>query len=83
MIFSEMWQDHLNQLEEVFKHLWDVDLRIKCSKCKFLKSHVHYLGFMVGTQGAQLLPEKVTVIEAPEPPKDINELRQFLGLVGF
>ena len=38
---------------------------------------------MVGTQEVQLLPEKVTAIEALEPPKDINELRQFLGLVGI
>ena len=31
----------------------------------------------------QPLPEKVAAIEALEPPKDINKLRQFLGLVGF
>ena len=31
----------------------------------------------------QPLPEKVTAIEALEPPKDIEELTQFLGLVGF
>ena len=31
----------------------------------------------------QLLPEKVTSIKALELPKDIDELRQFLGLVGF
>ena len=58
-------------------------MKIKCSKCKFFKSQVHYLGFLVGTQGVQPLPEKVTAIEALELPKDINELRQFLGLVGF
>ena len=31
----------------------------------------------------QPLPENVTAIKALEPPKDINELSQFLGLVGF
>ena len=31
----------------------------------------------------QPLSEKVTAIEALEAPKDIDELRQFLGLVGF
>ena len=67
----------------MFKHLGDVDLKIKHSKCEFFKSQVHYLGFLVGTQGVQLLPEKVTAIKALKPPKDINELRQFVGLVGF
>ena len=48
----------------------------------FFKNQFHYLGFLVGTGGVQPLPEKVTAIEALEPPKDIKELRQFLGLVG-
>ena len=55
----------------------------KMCKYKFFKTKVHYLGFLVGTNGVQPLPEKVTAIEAVELPKDIDELRQFLGLVGF
>ena len=31
----------------------------------------------------QPLPEMFAAIEALEPPKDMEELRQFLGLVGF
>ena len=31
----------------------------------------------------QPLPEKVTAIQALKPPRNIDELRQFLGLVGF
>ena len=83
MIYSKMWQDHLNNLEEMFKGLWDVDLKIKCSKCDHCKSQVHYLGFLVGNEGVQPLAEKVTAIKPLEPPKDIDEWRQFLGLVGF
>ena len=50
--------------------------------CEFLKTKVHYLGFLVGINGVQPLPEKVASIQALLPPKDIDELRQFLGLVG-
>ena len=60
-----------------------MDSKIKHSKWEFFKPQVHYLGFLVGTQGVQPLPEKVAAIEALEPPKDTDELRQFLGLVGF
>ena len=83
MIFSELWQEHLGHLEEVFKRLQVADLKTSHSKCEFFKTQVHYLGFLVGTNGVQPLLEKVTVIEALESPKDIEELRQFLGLVGF
>ena len=44
---------------------------------------VHYLGFLVGVDRVQPLPEKVAMIQALEPCRDIHELRHFWGLVGF
>ena len=70
-------------LKEVFKQLKDTDLKIKCIKCEFFKSKVHYLGYLVGADSVQPLPEKITTIEALEPPQNIEELQHFLGLVGF
>ena len=63
MIFSETWQKHLEHLEEVFKWLGAEDLKIKHSKCKFLKTKVHYLGFHVCDDGVQPLQEKVAMIK--------------------
>ena len=68
MVLSKMWKSHLRHLEEVFKWLQDTDLKIKCSKCEFFKSKVHYLGYLVGTDGVQPLPEKVTTTKPLEPP---------------
>ena len=56
MIFLNTWEEHL---EAVFKWLKAVDLKIKHSKCEFFKTEVHYLGFLVGVNGVQPLPEKV------------------------
>ena len=83
MVFSETWQGHLQHLREVFKWSQDIDLKIKCRKCKFFKSKVHYLGYLVGTNGVQPLPEKLAAIQALELPKDIKELQHFLGQVRF
>ena len=48
----------------------------------FFKTKVHYLGFLVGVNRVQPLPGKVATTQALEPPRDIDELRQFLGLAG-
>ena len=57
------WEDHPRHLEEVFKQLKHVYLKLKCSKCKFFKSKVHYLGYLVGVDGVQTLPEKLEAIK--------------------
>ena len=72
MVFSEMWDSHLKDLKEVFKWLKDADLKIKCSKYEFFKSKVHYLGYLVGTDGVQPLLEKANAIGALEPHKNIK-----------
>ena len=74
MVFSETWESHVRHLGEVFKWLQDADLKIKCRKCEFFNSKVHYLGYLVGTDGVQPLPEKVATKEALKPPKNIDEL---------
>ena len=83
MVFSETWESHLRHLKEVFKWLQDANFKIKCSKCEFFKSKVHYLGYLAGTDGVQPLPEKVTAIEALELPQNIDEMSHCLYLIGF
>ena len=83
MIFSRTWEEHLKHLEAVFKQLEAADLKLKHSKCEFFKTKVNYLDFLVGINRVQPLPEEVATIQALEPPGDIDELKQFLGLVGF
>ena len=52
-------------------------------KCEFLKERVDYLGFEVSPEGIHASPDKVrAIIEWPKP-KDIHDLRSFLGLVSY
>ena len=41
------------------------------------------MGYLVRTDGVQPLPEKVATTQALKPPKNIEELWHFLGLVRF
>ena len=83
MIFSSTWEEHLKHCDAGFKQLKAANLKINCSKCEFFKTKVHYFGFLAGIDGVQLLPGKVAAICTLQPLKNIDELRQFLGLVGF
>ena len=50
------------------------DLKIKCSKCNFFKTKVHYLGHLVGSNGVQPLPEKIEAIRKLIAPTNTDEL---------
>ena len=62
IIFSKPWKEHLEHLEQVFKALQEADLKIKQSKCEFFKSKVHHLGYLVGADRVEPLPEKLEAI---------------------
>ena len=83
IIFLKTWKEHLEHLEQVFKALQEADLKIKQSKCEFFKSKVHYLGYLVGAEGVEPLPEKLEAIQKLAAPQNVDKLRQFLGLTGF
>ena len=83
IIFSRFCGEHLRHLEEEFKQLMHADLKIKCSKCTFFKSKVHYLAYLEGVDGVQPLLEKLEAIKKLLAPTNMDELCQFLGITGF
>ena len=62
MIFSSTFQEDLEHLEAVFSQLAEPNLKLKASKCDFLKSDVTYLGHLVSEEGIQTYPEKLEAI---------------------
>ena len=77
------WEEHLEHLKAVFKQCEAAKLKIKCNKYEFLKTKEHYLGFLVGINGVQPLPENIAATQAIQWPKAVDELRPYLDLVGF
>ena len=47
IIFSSTFEEHLDRLEAVFTCLQQHSLKLKASKCEFMKSKVTYLGHVV------------------------------------
>ena len=56
---------------------------MKHSRCDFFKSEVNYLGHLISADGISPLPDKLDTIKNMSTPKDMKEIKQFLGLTGF
>ena len=83
IIFSSTFEEHLERLEAVFSRLQLHNLKLKASKCDFLRSRVAYLGHIVSEEGIQTDPEKTAAIENWPVPKSIKDVRSFLGFTGY
>ena len=55
-------QDHFRNLELVLQRLKEANLKIKISKCSFLKREVMYLGHKISETGVQVTDDKVQAI---------------------
>ena len=74
IVFSMTVEDHLKHLEQVFTALQKADLKIKASKCEFFKSHVFYLGFLIGESGIRCDRSKIEAINKITTPTSIEEV---------
>lgn len=53
-------------------------------KCEFFKKEVGFLGFIIiSTEGLRMNPEKLKTITEWSMPKNLNDLRRFIGFTNF
>ncbi|XP_050387541.1 uncharacterized protein LOC126803864 [Argentina anserina] len=83
LIYSSNLEQHLQQLEHVFKILRHHSLKVKESKCSFGVSQVEYLGHVVSGEGVSVDPAKIQAISQWPRPLTLKQLRGFLGLAGY
>ena len=72
----------MKTLEEVLKRLEAAGVRLKEEKCAFLLPDMEYLGHKISRKGLQPTQEKIRVIIDAPLPKDISQLKSFLGIMG-
>jgi hypothetical protein len=80
LIYSKIEQEHMKHLHIVVNLLQDNSLFAKRSKCVFGKNKVEYLGHIISSEGVSIDPTKIFAVQAWPIPKNITELRGFLGL---
>ena len=83
VIFARDLQDHTVKLREIFDRLQKYHLKIKPSKCEFLRKEVVYLGHRISEQGVQPDENKMEAVLKFPIPKCPKDIKSFLGLVGY
>jgi transposase InsO family protein len=83
VVYSSTFDEHLERLEAIFQCLEDTGLKLKPSKCRFFQRKIKYLGHIVSSEGVGTDPEKISVLRNWPTPKSVQEVRSFLGFVGY
>ena len=72
LVYSNNEDELKAHLCQVFDWLHDHKLQAKLKKCEFGKSHVKYLGHVVGSGKLSVDRKKVAAVSSWEPPSDIK-----------
>jgi len=83
VVFSEDPADHSAHVRTVLDILRANNLYCKLEKCQFGVPEIHYLGYVISTQGLRMDPAKVQSIVSWPPPQNLKELQIFLGFTNF
>jgi hypothetical protein len=83
LIYSKNREEHEEHLKLVLQVLREHQLYAKLSKCDFFQKQVHYLGHVISEEGVAVDPDKIKSIMDWPTPKDVSDIRSFMGLAGY
>jgi len=72
-----------DEIVEVLKRLKENDLYVKLEKCVWKVRRVGFLGVVIGPNGIEIEKEKVDGVLSWPIPKNIKDVRKFLGLANY
>lgn len=83
IIISSTYEKHLEILETALDRLHRAGLTLSKEKCHFCRPQLRYLGYIVDEHGLHVDPDKVDAILLITPPKDVREIRRFVGMASW
>ena len=81
LVFSETQEEHDERLRIVLKRIQDSGMTLNPEKCEFSRNRVKFLGHVLDGTGIHPDPDKIQGIAETATPKDVSDIRRFLGTV--
>lgn len=83
IIYSDTYEEHVEHVRQVLQRLREAMLYAKDSKCEFFRKKVTFLGYVISDQGISMDEEKVRAVLDWPVPRNLGELRSFLGFANY
>ena len=83
LIYSRKWEEHPSHVAHVFQSLRKHSLVVNGGKYELGVDKVACLGHVISAAGVSVDEEKISAITSWPSPKNLKELRGFLGLTGY
>ena len=82
-MFSNSPDEHVQHLNELFSRLKNFGVIVNLTNSQFGLLKLQFLGHVVTANGIKPLPSKVEAIQKYLLPKDVKQLRTYLGMINF
>ena len=82
-IFGKDEEEHGRNLDKVLQRLEDFGVAIKPKKCKIGFSKTEYMGYMIGSEGVEMLKDRAEAIRGVKVPTCKKEIQRFLGMCNY
>ena len=63
--------------------IYNIFRSLNLEKCEFYKTEIEFFGFIFSSNGISPSAEKIKAIKQLASPKNVNEIRSFLGMTNF
>jgi hypothetical protein len=81
VIYSENFEDHMVNIEQILERLRENHLVLQPAKCAFCRPTFEILGFVATKDGLKPNPKKVEAIKDFPYPRSPKEVERFLGMI--
>ena len=83
LVYSGSSEEHSEHLRILLQTLRERQLYAKLSKGQFWLDKVAFLGHVISVEGVSVDPQKIEAVVNRKPPKNVSEVRSFLGSAGY
>src|SRR5215204_3378126 len=82
-VHSKTFEQHLQDLKEVFEKIRKAGLKLRIDKCHFCKREIEFLGYVVGRDRIKTSEKIIEKVKQYPRPTNLMETRGFIRLASY